>query len=260
MNMLNDEIDEVRIAALQCMSVFNKTLILDKNSVNIVVFNLKEHNSELRHSIYSFFGHIQVDDWHTFDLLMGHLLSNIRKFKMDKLGIFHTFKRLGHNHSEIVDRNLAKILGHDLKFKTKEPLWEDVKHTAIMIMICSSVNIKKEILNKVPWYFNKQWSYYSNKYPELVTYLKYEESYSQTYLMLKELKLDNGSTLVLKYRLNQYRELRTLLQHIWDGSAVRYDFESLFGTSHHYDDSFLEFIPSLTKTLYYFYMKDYTNF
>lgn len=117
------------------MSVFNNTLVLDKNSVNIVVFNLKEHNSELRHSIYSFFGHIQVDDWHTFNLLMNHLLLNISKFKMDKLGIFHTFKRLGDNHSEIVHSNLEKILGHDLKFKMEEPKWDDVKHTAKMIMI-----------------------------------------------------------------------------------------------------------------------------
>lgn len=141
LNMLNDEIDEVRIASLQCMSVFNKTLILDKNTVNIVLFNLKEHNSELRHSIYSFFGQIQVDDWQTFNLLMNHLLLNIAKFKMDKMGIFHTFKRLGHNHSKIVDQNLDKILGHDLAFRKEEPIWDDVKHTAKMIMICSSVSI-----------------------------------------------------------------------------------------------------------------------
>ena len=109
--------------------------MLDRTSVNIVIFNLKEHNEELRHSIYSFFGHIQVDEWKTFNLLMKNLLLNIRKFKMDKLGIFTTFKRLGQNHSEIVFNNLPKILGHGLNFKTEEPLWDDVEHTSKMIMI-----------------------------------------------------------------------------------------------------------------------------
>ena len=135
MNMLNDEIDEVRIASLKCMAVFDKTLVLDQNDVNIVIFNLKEHNSELRHSIYSFFGHIKVDEWSTCKLLMDHLLLNMKKFKQDKYGIFKTFKRLGSNHDTIVYNNLDKILGHDLKFKRSEPLWDDDEHTAKMIMI-----------------------------------------------------------------------------------------------------------------------------
>lgn len=135
MNMLNDEIDEVRIASLKCMAVFDNTLILDQNSVNIVIFNLKEHNSELRHTIYSFFGHIKVDKWSTCKILMDHLLLNIKKFKQDIYGIFKTFKRLGSNHDEIVYNNLDKILGHNLKFKRNEPLWYNEEHTAKMIMI-----------------------------------------------------------------------------------------------------------------------------
>jgi len=260
MNMLNDEIDDVRISALKCMSAFDKTLILDRNSVNVVIFNLKEHNSELRLSIYSFFGHIKVDNWETCKLLMDHLLQNIKKFKQDKYSILKTFKRLGENHDVIVYNNLDEILRQRLKYHFNEPQWDNEEHTAKMITVCSSIMKNEKILEKVPWYFEKQWSYYCDKYPELVTHLPRKNRVnaslqvpaknssladrlsmsSGSLLPLFTSKLMTESTLINKYRVKKYHDLMLLLKRIKDNIAIPYDFESLMSNPHHYDDSFLE--------------------
>lgn len=55
-DMLNDEIDEVRIGALHGISGFNEILALNDEEVDSVLFNLNEDNQRLREEIYKFFG------------------------------------------------------------------------------------------------------------------------------------------------------------------------------------------------------------
>ena len=59
-DMLNDEINEVRIAALHGIQRFNKVLTLNDYEVEIVLFNLNEDNPRLREEIYLFFGETTV--------------------------------------------------------------------------------------------------------------------------------------------------------------------------------------------------------
>ena len=59
-DMLNDEINEVRIASLHGIQRFNKVLTLNDYEVEIVLFNLNEDNPRLREEIYLFFGETTV--------------------------------------------------------------------------------------------------------------------------------------------------------------------------------------------------------
>jgi len=45
--MLNDEVDEVRIAVFKAVSKTKETLVLDEYTTNCIVFNLREHNPEI---------------------------------------------------------------------------------------------------------------------------------------------------------------------------------------------------------------------
>ena len=90
--------------------------------------------------------------------------------------------------------------------------------------------------------------------------MSFKDNYNETYEKLSQMKLDNGSTLTIKYKILKYNELKTLLELIRDGKVKRYDFESLFNHSHRYDDSLLEFIPCFARALYSFFLKDYKNF
>jgi hypothetical protein len=54
-DMLNDEINDVRIGALHGIQSFNKVLSLNDYEVDTVLFNLNEDNPRLREQIYLFF-------------------------------------------------------------------------------------------------------------------------------------------------------------------------------------------------------------
>ena len=60
-DMLNDEIDEVRIGALHGIERFNEVLTLNDHEVETVLFNLNEDNVKLRREIYLFFGEVHID-------------------------------------------------------------------------------------------------------------------------------------------------------------------------------------------------------
>lgn len=65
-DMLNDEIDEVRIGALHGISGFNEILALNDEEVDSVLFNLNEDNQRLREEIYKFFGRTIINQTQLF--------------------------------------------------------------------------------------------------------------------------------------------------------------------------------------------------
>jgi hypothetical protein len=72
-DMLNDEINEVRIGALHGISRFNKVLTLNDYEVEIVLFNLSEDNPRLREEIYLFFAETTVQQGLLFTKILDKL-------------------------------------------------------------------------------------------------------------------------------------------------------------------------------------------
>ena len=73
--MLNDEVDEVRIGALNGIANFNDVSQLNEYEVNIVLFNLTEDNQNLRDEIYLFFGRTIISKSELFFKLLHVILS-----------------------------------------------------------------------------------------------------------------------------------------------------------------------------------------
>ena len=72
--MLNDEVDEVRIGALNGIANFNDVSQLNEYEVNIVLFNLTEDNQNLRDEIYLFFGRTIISKSELFFKLLHVIL------------------------------------------------------------------------------------------------------------------------------------------------------------------------------------------
>ena len=100
-DMLNDEIDEVRVGALHGISRFNEVLILNDYEVETVLFNLNEDNIKLRSGIYRFFGETIIDrSLALFMKLIDRLIRNlIRYAAQDQHLIFRLMRKLGKSHS-----------------------------------------------------------------------------------------------------------------------------------------------------------------
>lgn len=95
-DMLNDEIDEVRIGSLKGIASFNEILRLNDNEVQTVLFNLYEDNVKLRQEIYLFFGETIIDGSVLFLKLIDRLLFVLEKYlSQDQMHIYKLMKKLG---------------------------------------------------------------------------------------------------------------------------------------------------------------------
>lgn len=121
-DMLNDELDEVRIGALHGIERFNEVLTLNDHEVETVLFNLNEDNVKLRREIYLFFGEVNIDRNLVFLKLIDRLMNNLVKYHSeDQHMIFELMRKLGKSHSKLVINIYHKILDVDKRFLAKEP-------------------------------------------------------------------------------------------------------------------------------------------
>ncbi|CDW84004.1 integrator complex subunit 4 [Stylonychia lemnae] len=144
-DMLNDEIDEVRIGALHGIANFNDVSQLNEYEVNIVLFNLNEDNQRLRDEIYLFFGRTIISK---SDLFLKLLY------------------KLGQTHSQLVSSLVFKILGIDKRFQAIDPIWTDVIYIANMILIYAASLEIPSIFNDVPQFVEKSLNYLKDQYKE----------------------------------------------------------------------------------------------
>jgi len=107
--MLNDEVDDVRIAVFQSVSNWKETLILDEYTTNCIIFNLWESNPIIWQSIYQFMRNIKfdelwvVDSFKLFQILLHEVIEiNLIKFKVDEEFILAAMKNLGLHHSSMI--------------------------------------------------------------------------------------------------------------------------------------------------------------
>eukprot|EP00351_Strombidinopsis_sp_SopsisLIS2011_P003712 CAMPEP_0116871834 /NCGR_PEP_ID=MMETSP0463-20121206/2352_1 /TAXON_ID=181622 /ORGANISM="Strombidinopsis sp, Strain SopsisLIS2011" /LENGTH=182 /DNA_ID=CAMNT_0004510987 /DNA_START=512 /DNA_END=1060 /DNA_ORIENTATION=- len=159
-DMLNDEIDSVRIAALYGIQSFNEVLTLNDYEVDTVLFSLSEDNSKLREAIYQFFKEITVNQAPLFQKILDKIFINLGRFKQqDRDKIFSLVQRLGKTHSKIVQGIYYKILGIDKRFLAKEPDWNDLVYIAKMILMYSAAEIQPSMLIECPNFFGKHVNY-----------------------------------------------------------------------------------------------------
>ena len=188
-DMLNDEINEVRIAALHGIQRFNKVLTLNDYEVEIVLFNLNEDNPRLREEIYLFFGETTVSQGALFTKILDKLFSNLVKFEHqeDTFKIFSLVQKLGKSHSKLVSSIYLKTLQIDKRYLAKEPDQTDIVYVAKMILIYAAAEQMPRILEEAPSFFGKHLNYLKDKYP---TYFTHQKDSQQ--LSLKD-SLSSGS-------------------------------------------------------------------
>ena len=169
-DMLNDEINDVRIGALHGILGFNKVLTLNDYEVDTVLFNLNEDNPRLREEIYNFFAATTVSSGSLFQKIIDKLFSNLVKFEHqgETEKIFCLCHKLGQTHSRLVSSLYLKMLNIDKRFLAKEPDWTDSVYIAKMILIYSASQAQshqRPLLEDAPTFFSKHLNYLSDKYP-----------------------------------------------------------------------------------------------
>lgn len=163
-DMLNDEIDDVRIGSLHAIQRFSSQLMtLDDYEVDIVLFNLNEDNLRLRQEIYTFFGEISISEGKLLFKLFEKLWNNLAKFG-DEEWILKLLSRIGKSHAHLISKLHHQILGFDKRFLVKEFNWSDIVYVAKMVLVLNAATQEPTILKDAPHFFPKHITFLLDKY------------------------------------------------------------------------------------------------
>lgn len=180
-DMLNDEIDDVRIAALNGIARFNqKALTLSDYEVETVLFNLNEDNQQLRSHIYDLFGATLIPAKNEALLLklVERLIACLWKHQgEDTYKIYAVMRSLGAQeaHATIILDNYHKLLGFEKGYLPVEPHQDDPAYIARVILIYHAALAKNkpvdvavfkisECLDEAPFFLEKHISYFKDKH------------------------------------------------------------------------------------------------
>eukprot|EP00002_Diphylleia_rotans_P012220 TRINITY_DN238_c0_g6_i1.p1 TRINITY_DN238_c0_g6~~TRINITY_DN238_c0_g6_i1.p1 ORF type:complete len:921 (-),score=202.65 TRINITY_DN238_c0_g6_i1:2125-4887(-) len=173
-DMFNDEIDAVRVNAINSVKKLRGFVQLSEEQLDVGLGVLEDYNDEIRYSMHELLGCIHLANTNSLHASVKALHANIRKYPQDTMEIYRCFKLLGKHHGSFSELLVEELLGVDSTFLTQEPKVDDAVYTATLIMYMNASESNPNILPLLPKYAFRHYDYLREQYPDLFPALKLE--------------------------------------------------------------------------------------
>jgi len=213
-DMFNDEIDLVRINALNSVQKVGPSLQLNEEQLHIVLSVLGDSSPAVRDSVRALLSSTPQLNVTCLHATITALLFHLSTYPQDLLHNYRTLQRIGDLNPELIELIVDDLLRYDRKFLLREPNLEDTAYIGILITILSAAAKNSHILSLLPPFVESHYHYLRDKFPEFVTFIPYfskrrrEFQYSDTsFLRIEDDKLEE----VVTNTVHQLRTLENLL-------------------------------------------------
>ncbi|KAM3143029.1 hypothetical protein pb186bvf_004847 [Paramecium bursaria] len=220
--MLNDESDIVRIQAIKCLLSY-KTIELEKNDCDALLFNINEINFKLRQYSYQLFGICHFTQKGILKDVLNTLAFNVQRYPEDFIMLSRALKNMAQLNQEQL--SILEILNNPERFTTQAD-WDQPEYVLRMIYCYNSLQRS----NDEPYYFNSHYDYLSDKYP---TFFKNNNITPQKILFKNIFK--EFQELLQQLRNNIYQKNKHFIIkraiYLWNLLVGKFDFQSDFDIS-----------------------------
>lgn len=174
-DMLNDEIEDIRLIAIQCLAkVCQKEIVLREDQIEVILPVLKDSSSNIRESLHLMVGKCKVSSKQSLKSCIDNLLENLKRYPEDRASIWKCFQMLGKNHSEFLPSLIQELLGIHPFLDLQEPSLEDHLYIGVLICVINGAAFSKEIIKVFEKYkvFSRHYTYLRDLVPELIPVIK----------------------------------------------------------------------------------------
>ena len=125
-DMFNDEIEEIRLKAIQCLSKISlENIVLRDDQIEIMLAVLEDYSMDIREALHSMLGNCKVATKSALKTCIDNLLENLGRYPQDKNSIWKCFQKLGSNHPDLTLPLVPDLLGIHPFLDLPEPSLED---------------------------------------------------------------------------------------------------------------------------------------
>jgi hypothetical protein len=167
-DMFNDEIDSVRVNAIQSLSAIGKVIFLTEAQLLVVLAMLDDANLDVRNASRKLLQNIRLINATSLLTTTTALIASLLKHFIEKEMILPTYSALGRNHPHFVELLLEDLIKLDTRFLMREPRLDDINYLCIAVLILNAAKENANLIELLPPFFNRHYLFLKRHYPLLV--------------------------------------------------------------------------------------------
>lgn len=165
---LNDDFDKVRIKALNSLYVLYSDITLSDFELDTIHFNVKENLYELRIAIYKLLSNFTPKKALQEVRILQRLSENIRLYREDAPWIYKTIKKIFEKNRKFHQEVLNEMLFNDSPSLIQEKDIKDPDNIIRIILLSSGLKFTPSLGERYPHYFRKHVILMKELYPGLI--------------------------------------------------------------------------------------------
>lgn len=145
-DMFNDEIDDIRLKAIQCIQEIENVALRD-DQVEIILSVLDSPSMDIREACHRMLSRVKLSSAQSLRRCIETVLVNLARYPQDRMSIFECFKSLGQSHYELVASLTNELLAVHPYLKLPEQSLIDDNYIATLILIFNASSKLPSILD-----------------------------------------------------------------------------------------------------------------
>lgn len=185
-DMFNDEIQEIRLKAIQCLTKISRNnIILREDQIDITLSVLEDFSIDIREALHTMLSNCKLSSKAVLDTTIENLLKNLKRYPCDKESIWSCLQKLGQNNVYLTFSLVPELLLIHPFLKLPESALEDPEcifhqiftryftknfflDVAILILIFNAAKDCPLMIDLLENHTKRHYFYLKDSYPHLV--------------------------------------------------------------------------------------------
>ncbi|XP_034841372.1 integrator complex subunit 4 [Maniola hyperantus] len=170
-DMFNDEIEDVRLRAIDSLTRISHHIILREDQLEIILGALEDYSMDVREGLHRMLGSCTVASKTCLEMCIDKILENLKRYPQDKRSTFRCVQQMGSKHATLVLPLATRLLAVHPFFDMPEPDVEDPAYMCVLILVLNAAQHCTTMLPLFEEHTVKHYTYLRDTMPHLVPHL-----------------------------------------------------------------------------------------
>ena len=185
-DMFNDEIEQVRLEAIESLTAIARHIKLHVHQLEIVLGGLDDFSTLLREKLHVMIQACTIATKDGLNMVIDKLLLvNLKRYPQDRRSIYVTFKHLGANHPDLTLPLITSLLKIHPYFDKQEEDIEDPAYLCKLILVLNAAQHCPSLPQLLDNHTQRHQSYLRDTFPHLIPSSSSSSSSSSTTPVVK---------------------------------------------------------------------------
>ncbi|KAG8251766.1 Integrator complex subunit 4 [Homalodisca vitripennis] len=171
-DMFNDEIEDVRIKAIDSLTKISRHTVLREDQLETILGALEDVSMDVREGLHRMLASCSLSTKGCLQMCVESLLDNLKKYPQDKKSTWRCMQRIGSRHPELTLPLVPELLSIHPFFDTAEADVEDPAYICILMLVFNAAQHCPTMLQLFEETTVKHYGYLRDTMPQLVPPLK----------------------------------------------------------------------------------------